>query len=225
MPQGNHILVKLLNKYDKIIAYAFLAASLCWEISSIIFPDMPDNVPMILLAVGLLAFFRSINSALSHLHANVNAVSITDGIQQVVRSSALHKEFNVLANDGIRYYHVLSELGRHIEFLRVAVYDDAQLDKWVSLYTRQLVGKLIVKKMPTRPMFHMCFGESMVLFGGFKIEGGKMSAGTNICIDNTTRDTAAFIECCRTMFNSAFGSSDEVIFNSESPGQGTKPRP
>ncbi|MDR1702944.1 MAG: hypothetical protein LBR56_09210 [Sporomusaceae bacterium] len=215
---GQPKILLLWDKYDVIITYVFFVTFICWQVGSIIFTDffstLPIQTPFILLALGLISFFKSISEGLSKLNSNVNSVSITEGIQKIIRSSNAHNTFSLFANDGIRYYIVISEEQIHIGTLKVIIYNDIHLEKFKILLSRGIVDRLVVVKMETAPLFHLCFGErGNCLFGCFETNSGKLTSPINLCIDNSTRDTNEFVNCCRRIFNSAL-SANSILFDS-----------
>lgn len=214
-------LAHLWDRYDTAIAYIFIALFAVLEITTFVFPAVDQAVPglvgLVLLCLGLLTFFRSLDSSLGQITARISMARLSDGIERLLAVERSISELVIVANDGAKYYSAISEHGGRIRRLRVVLANDSLLTNWANLTERGIVDQLEIRLQDEAPAFHAGVVPGRIaVFGAFTPRPtGGYSAGNTLLFEDGTRELRALIDVYERMFDAAWErTADRVVLAS-----------
>jgi hypothetical protein len=210
-------LARLWDRYDTWVAYLFIAGFAALELLALAFPTVEEaiapQVRLVLLCVGLLAFFRSLDASVGRITARVSTPPLTEGITRLLNVRRSLGEVAIAANDGIKYYNAISETESRIRHLRLLITSQAHLDNWRNLHARGLVDRLEIRVQPGPPTYHVSFVPGRIaLFGAFTPrETGGFSAGTTVVVEDSSRELRALIAVYQQLFEQSWERAEVLL--------------
>lgn len=196
----------ILKKSNKILAYLFFAVFCIYQILCS-FGLVENNQTtfcgsFVLLALGLIAMLNVINEVMSYSHPILENAHLNDGIKKVICSTRKHKKLRIIANDGIGYLQVISDEKPSIELLELIIFKEDYVNRYKRLCEKGIIKQLEIKKLSSRPSFHMCLGDGNNMMLGSLVDDASASvASYNFTIENYTKDSQKFFTCFDDIFN------------------------
>jgi len=197
---------ELWDRYEQIAGYVVIAIVAVIEIlatvSSTIDDDFPESGRIALLATGLLLFFRSIDRNIASIRAPIFKTEFTEGFHKVLREATRPCALKIMANDGFRYYSVLSEAQIHVKIVELIVADQEQCYRWWRLVQRGVIGSLEIRLNDGQPVMHCCIANDELCLIGSLVPrvGGGLSAAKHVLIKSDTPGSRELIESLGTNF-------------------------
>ncbi|MCU1471459.1 MAG: hypothetical protein JWQ39_2608 [Glaciihabitans sp.] len=207
--QARANLARLWDRYDRGIAYIFIVGFAVLELLVLIFPPaegvIAPEARLVLLCLGLLAFFRSIDANLRSMTARMHSSTLSEALRRVEAQRMKDSELSIAANDGVKYYSFLSDGGAQIATLRLLISDPTLLQSWRGLAERGIVLNLEVRLRSEPPPYHLLIVRDRVaLFGAFRPRQTGFAAGTTITADDSNREQRDLIAVYQALFDIAW---------------------
>jgi hypothetical protein len=209
-------LYEFWNRYEQMSAYVLVAVVVAVEILSVISPvidsDFPESGRIALLAAGLLLFFRSIDRSIASIRTPILRTEFTPGFGEMLKIMTKPRDLKIIANDGLRYYSVISESDTQIRSVQLILADQTHYSRWKRLAERNVVGSLDIRLNHDRPLFHLCVAnDEMCLIGTLTPRTGGLTTSKNVLIEARSEGSKELVESFSKTFDnmwSYLGSSE-----------------
>jgi hypothetical protein len=197
------------DRYDSMIAYLFIVLFASLEVASILVQSIEKVIApqarLVLLCIGLLAFFRSIDKNLGRHVAQVSSPRLLAAIRIVLSARNTINDLAVLALDGSTYQAAILEQDTHIRRLRLILMDEVHLSKWHALVHRGLVDHLEVRIHHAAPVWHMGIvpGQAAV-FGAFEPHVAGYTPVSTVLSSHRTGESHELLDALMAMFEATW---------------------
>ncbi|MFF2519484.1 hypothetical protein [Streptomyces sp. NPDC058086] len=204
------------ERSERIATYVILAVLVIGEALAPAIPALDSvlnqNGAIALLAGALLLVFRMIVRSQDATSGNLRQVEFGDGVKRVVGARPRKGEILLLANDGSKYYHFISDTDFTSETARVLLFDASAARHWSRLLDRGAVGTLEIRHLAGTPLVHFVSAdEKAAMFGTFMLRNaGSPSPSQTFLATNASSDGREMIDALRRMFELAWQQATPV---------------
>jgi hypothetical protein len=214
---------RIWDRYDSTVGYLFIALFAVLELTSILVHSFEKYIApqarLILLCIGLLAFFRSIDKSLDRHVAHVSNPRPLAGIRSVLSADNTIKDLGIIALDGSTYNAAILEQDTHILRLRVILIDDVHVAKWRALVDRGLVGDLQVRIHHGIPIWHLGIVPGKIaVFGAFETHAAGYTPVSTVLTGQGLRGSQELLDTLMAVFEATWVSATPLDVQQESSG-------